>query len=95
MVVVSVASMWEITIKSRLGKLTLPVPLALLVERHRQESGVRFLPIVEAHVHAHETLAGVHRDPFDRMLVAQAAAEGMVIVTRDPLIQQYDVPTLW
>ena len=55
----------------------------------------RGVPIVEAHVHAHETLAGVHRDPFDRMLVAQAAAEGMVIVTRDPLIQQYDVPTLW
>jgi PIN domain nuclease of toxin-antitoxin system len=94
-VYVSVASLWEIVIKSQLGKLTLPVSLQIFAARLREENLVRTLPVAEAHVYAHTTLSAIHRDPFDRMLVAQALAEGLVLVTRDPHIRDYGIPTLW
>jgi PIN domain nuclease of toxin-antitoxin system len=92
---VSTASLWEIAVKSALGKLTLPLSLREMVEKLRQGSGVVTLPVAEAHVFAHERLGDAHRDPFDRMLVAQAIAEDLAIVTRDPLIRQYGVATVW
>ena len=92
---VSVASLWELIIKSQLGKLTLPVSVQIFAARLREENFVRTLVITEAHVHAHTTLGSIHRDPFDRMLVAQSVAEGLVLVTRDPNIRDYGSPTLW
>jgi PIN domain nuclease of toxin-antitoxin system len=92
---VSVASLWEIVIKSQLGKLTLPVSVQVFAARLREENLVRTLPIMEAHVYAHTTLSSIHRDPFDRMLVAQSLAEGLVLVTNDPRIRDYGIPTLW
>jgi len=92
---VSAATLWEIVIKSQLGKLTLPVSVQIFASRLREENLVRTLPVTEAHVYTHTTLSGIHRDPFDRMLVAQSLAEGLVLVTRDPRIRDYGVPTLW
>ena len=92
---VSGASLWEITIKTALGKLRLPVSLETLVEKLREENQVVTLPILASHVYAHATLASVHRDPFDRMLVAQAHSDGLLLVTRDPNIKQYAVSTIW
>lgn len=92
---VSVASLWEIVIKVQLGKLTLPISLAEYSAALRDQSSIRILGIDEEHVYAHKDLAQAHRDPFDRMLVAQATVERCVLVTRDPRIREYEVSTLW
>ena len=90
-VMVSAASAWEISVKKALGKLAAPDDL----EHQVQASGFLPLPISLAHGVAAGRLDRYHEDPFDRMLVAQAQCEGLVIVTRDPGIAAYDVPVLW
>jgi PIN domain nuclease of toxin-antitoxin system len=87
---VSAVTIWEIAIKQALGKITAPADLP---ERVR-DSGFRVLPIDFAHAMAAGRLPPIHRDPFDRMLVAQARCEGLTLVTRDPLCQQYEVEIL-
>lgn len=89
-VYVSAASVWEVTIKQSLGKLSEPVDLAEVIA----SSGFRPLPITLEHATAAGRLPSIHRDPFDRMLVAQARCEGFVLATRDLQIQQYDVDFL-
>ena len=87
---VSAATIWEIAVKQALGKIMAPADLA---ERVR-DSGFRKLPIGFAHAMAAGRLPLIHRDPFDRMLVAQARCEGLTLVTRDHHCQQYDVDIL-
>jgi PIN domain nuclease of toxin-antitoxin system len=87
---VSAATIWEIAIKQALGKISGPGDLG---ERVR-DSGFRELPIDFAHAIAAGRLPLIHRDPFDRMLVAQARCEGLTLVTRDPYCQQYEVAIL-
>jgi len=87
LVAVSAASAWEISIKKALGKLSAPDDL----EQQVQTSGFIPLPITIAHALAAGQLSRHHEDPFDRMLVAQAIAEGMTIVTRDKRFEDYDV----
>lgn len=89
-VMVSVASAWEISIKKALGKLSAPDDL----ERQVNESGFAPLPISVAHGIAAGQLPRRHDDPFDRMLIAQAYAEGLTIVTRDKRFAEYNVATL-
>ena len=89
-VYVSAATIWEVAIKQALGKISAPADVA---ERAR-DSGFRELPIGFAHAAAAGRLPMIHRDPFDRMLVAQARGEGLTLVTRDPFCQQYDVAVL-
>jgi PIN domain nuclease of toxin-antitoxin system len=86
----SPVSVWEIAIKQSLGKLKGPVDLA----DRACEMGFRDLPIVSAHAIVAGRLPAHHRDPFDRMLIAQATVEGLTLVTRDPEILRYDVETL-
>jgi PIN domain nuclease of toxin-antitoxin system len=88
----SAASAWEIAIKQSLGKL--PLPRADFLETlHR--SGLVELPITARHAEGTRSLPLLHRDPFDRMLVAQAQIEGLAVVSRDPAIRQYQVTVLW
>jgi PIN domain nuclease of toxin-antitoxin system len=87
---VSAVTIWEIAIKQAVGKITGPADLP---ERVR-DCGFRELPILSAHARAAGRLPLIHRDPFDRMLVAQARCEDLVLVTSDPRCRQYDVPTL-
>lgn len=87
---VSAATAWEIAIKQSIGKLEAPSDLEDQLELNRFQS----LPITVAHTYAAGFLPRHHDDPFDRMLVAQAAAEGLTIVTRDPRIERYGIPTL-
>ena len=89
-VVVSAVSAWEITIKRSLGKLRAPADLAEAVAAHR------FTPLAVSleHALAFGALPDLHRDPFDRLLVAQAGVEGLTIVTRDRAIARYDVDVL-
>lgn len=86
----SPVTLWEITIKQTAGKLDGPADLA---ERVR-DMGFRELPVTHAHAIAAGRLPVHHRDPFDRMLVAQAMVEGLTLVTRDADIQRYDVEFL-
>lgn len=90
MVYVSPASIWEIAIKQTIGRLGTTPDIEEQLELNRFEP----LPITIAHAYAAGSLPRHHNDPFDRMLVAQAAAESLTIVTRDPRIRRYGVPTL-
>ena len=89
-VAVSAASAWEIELKRALGKLAAPDDLA------QQAANARFVPlsITLEHAIAAGRLPPHHRDPFDRMLIAQAQLEGLTIVTRDPRFQPYAVATM-
>ncbi|HLQ55190.1 MAG TPA: type II toxin-antitoxin system VapC family toxin [Streptosporangiaceae bacterium] len=90
LVAVSAASAWEISIKKALGKLTAPDDL----ERQLQAGGLTPLPITIAHGTAAGRLPRHHEDPFDRMLIAQAFAEGLTIMTRDKRFDDYGVALL-
>lgn len=87
----SAASVWEIAIKRRSGKLTAPDELFEKIG----EAGFEPLPISAEHAQRAGDLPLHHRDPFDRMLVAQALHQGLTILTSDEKITLYDVPTLW
>ncbi len=89
-VMASAASAWEISIKKALGKLSAPDDL----ERQIEESGFTPLPISIAHGTAAGQLPWHHDDPFDRMLIAQALAEGLTIVSRDKRFADYQIATL-
>lgn len=85
---ISVASVWEISIKHALGRGDMPVSGQAAL-RHFQDAGYRILDIQAAHAIKTESLGNHHKDPFDRMLVAQAQAEPMQLLTSDPLVSQY------
>jgi PIN domain nuclease of toxin-antitoxin system len=91
-VFVSAASTWEIAIKTALGKLR--ADLDELVAESRS-LGFKDLPVSVAHTLRVRSLPPHHRDPFDRVLVAQAIEDGLTLVTRDPDICRYQVATLW
>ena len=89
-VFVSAVSGWEIGIKKAKGRLAAPGNLAAMVAEKRFEH----LPLTFAHAEQAAALPPRHRDPFDRMLIAQAQAEGLTLVTRDSRIPLYDVKTM-
>lgn len=89
--VVSVASLWEIQIKRQLGKLNLRLPLGEIVAHQQETNGITVLPVAQAHVVALEQLPSLHKDPFDRILVAQALVEGATLVSADPVLKSYPV----
>jgi PIN domain nuclease of toxin-antitoxin system len=91
---ISVASLWEMVIKVQLGKLALHLPLADIVAQ-QQTNGLQVLPVTLAHALAVEGLPAIHKDPFDRMLVAQANVEGAELVSGDQVIRQYAVRVIW
>mgnify|MGYP001180821682 FL=1 len=90
----SAASVWELSIKSGLGRLTLPAPAAEYIA-DKVRAGVRVLSVDWTHAAAVERLTPHHRDPFDRLLVAQAQAERLAIVTGDKMFARYDVRVVW
>lgn len=90
----SAASAWEIAIKHALGKLELPEPPAVYVPARMDATGVHALPVDHAHALRVSTLPHHHRDPFDRLLIAQAQIEDLTILTSDPMFDSYDVATL-
>lgn len=91
LVYVSAATSWEISIKRSIGKLEAPPDIDNIVEEERFLK----LPITLLHGQHAGQLPHLHRDPFDRMLVAQARVEGLTLVTNDPNIKRYDVALLW
>lgn len=87
----SAASSWEIAIKWALGRLPLPEPPAVYVPGRMRQSGVTGLPIEHAHALRVSALPDHHRDPFDRLIIAQAQLERLPIVTVDRAFEPYDV----
>ncbi len=91
----SVASVWEMQIKHQLGKLTLTLPLADIIDAQRHTNHIEIVPIHLSHVLALESLPAHHRDPFDRLIIAQANVEGAIVLSRDPLFKKYPVNVTW
>ena len=91
----STASAWEMQIKITLGKLRLRRPLAETIASHQTTNGLQILPVQLAHALALESLPLHHKDPFDRLLIAQARHENWEIVTADPEFKSYPVRVIW
>ena len=89
----SPASSWEMAIKYALGRLPLPEPPERYVPTRMRAIGAEALPIEHHHALAVASLPPLHRDPFDRLLVAQAIVAGAAILTADPAVAQYPTPT--
>ena len=94
-VYLSVASVWEIAIKYSLGRLELRVPPEEYVLEQRRLHRIEPLPITEADALQVSKLPHIHRDPFDRLIVAQAIIQDMTVVTNDSLIKMYPAPVVW
>jgi PIN domain nuclease of toxin-antitoxin system len=90
----SVASMWEMLIKAGIGKLPLPRPAAQYVQKQAEKNRLHILAIHAGHVVELEDLPPLHKDPFDRMLVAQARREKMPLMTADPAVKAYKVEVI-
>ena len=91
----SVASIWEIGIKVAIGKLPLPDPLDSYISSRMAQLGMRSLEITASHALQAAALPLHHRDPFDRMLIAQAQIEEMTLVSADSMFNKYDISLLW
>lgn len=89
----SLASLWEISIKVNIKKLDLTVPLAVFFSEVRKRFEV--LPVEEKHCLRHATLPLHHRDPFDRMIIAQALSENLTIISNDSAFDAYGVRRIW
>ena len=91
----SVASVWEILIKVRIGKIPLPEPAGPYLTKKLVENQIEMLPISLDHALRIETLPSYHNDPFDRMLIAQSLEENLPVVTADRVFLRYPVEVIW
>jgi len=82
-------------IKLQLGRLKVSLPLAEVIESQERINNIEVLPIILAHVLALQNLPAHHKDPFDRLLIAQANVEGAVLISGDPILAKYPVKLLW
>ena len=94
-VLVSAVSAWEIAIKSADSRLDLPEPAGTYVPDRIAANGFLELDVTVEHAVRVAGLPAIHRDPFDRLLIAQAQVEGIPILTSDPAIARYDVDVIW
>lgn len=92
---ISVASLWEIITKVQVGKLDLPRPVGDYLSAKLKSNGVSILPLVFEHVRRLEKLPLHHRDPFDRILIAQSLQEKLPLVSADPQFEKYPVRLIW
>jgi len=92
---VSIVSIWELLIKHQAGKLRLRSGLGEVLDEILYRSTWAILPVVSEHLPVLAALPTLHKDPFDRLLVAQARHEGMTIITADEQIAKYEVRTIW
>jgi PIN domain nuclease of toxin-antitoxin system len=90
-VFLSLTSIWEMQIKIQLGKLSISGSLAETLDMQQQTNGVQFLPISLVDILALSKLPQHHRDPFDRLLIAQSVNHDLTLITNDSKIQKYDV----
>lgn len=91
----SLVSAWEMSIKSGLGKLSLAQPIEPFVRGQARRNRFEILPITLTHIATVETLPLHHRDPFDRLLIAQSMTEGLPLITADHSIASYPIEQIW
>jgi PIN domain nuclease of toxin-antitoxin system len=91
----SVASIWEILLKVQVGKIRFEEPAVGYLKRQIFKNNIRMLPILMDHVAHLESLPLHHRDPFDRILVAQSMEENLSLLSADPLMKSYSVSVIW
>ena len=91
----SLVSAWEMQIKQQLGKLALDVPLGQLLHEQYKNNQIRFLAIELPHILGIEKLLFHHKDPFDRLLIAQAIQEELTLLSSDGIFSEYPVSRLW
>ncbi len=91
----SLASLWEMAIKVSLGRLTVPLPFTTLVEEHVYGNAIELFGIAPRHLDVLTTLPFCHKDPFDRLIIAQGQAEDIPILSRDPAFDDYAIRRLW
>lgn len=91
----SIVSIWEMQIKIQLGKMKLSLPLKELVESQQQANAVQILAISKEHIFALDSLPFHHKDPFDRLLIAQGIVENATLVSVDPRLSAYPVNLFW
>ena len=94
MLFLSIASLWEIQIKTQLGKLTLRRPLMELIQEQQADNELLLLPVQAEHVYVLQTLPPHHKDPFDRILITQAQTESLLLLTVDAAFAAYSVQCL-
>lgn len=92
---VSPASLWEISIKDSLGKLTLPKPFDQLFPACLDASSILILPILVHHLQVHRQLPFYHHDPFDRLIIAQAISDDLALISCDSQFSAYGVKLIW
>ncbi len=90
----SFASIWELQLKIQNGKFSFPKPLPEIIQRQRQINDLQILPINLAHIYELENLPFHHKDPFDRLLIAQSIVEDFTLVTDDPKFSDYSAAIL-
>ena len=93
--ILSAASVWEMQIKLQLGKLKLQLPLQELIESQQQTNTLQILSVDLEHVLELQNLPPYHYDPFDRLLIAQANAENVYLISKDEVFSKYEVKLLW
>lgn len=91
----SVASVWEVTIKASLGRLVVPMPPSALIRDHVWANAIALLAVIPEHLDVLHGLPYHHKDPFDRLMIAQAFQEGMVLLTKDQALRAYNVQVAW
>ena len=91
----SVASAWEMQIKLQLGKMKLGFPLPDIIKEQRKDNGLQVISVELEHVMALQSLPAHHKDPFDRLLIAQAQAENLVLVSKDKIFSNYQIDLVW
>lgn len=94
-ILISVASLWEIAIKHSLGKLDLERPFAELIPEQLDRQGITILPLELAHLTEVDRLPFHHRDPFDRVIAAQALSERIPVISVDAALDPYGVTRIW
>ena len=94
-VLLSAVSTWELAIKVSIGRLALPEAVGGYVTSRMRSLALDGLPVEHVHAAAVEALPMHHRDPFDRLLIAQARTVGATLVTADEAVRPYDIPILW
>ena len=94
-VFLSAISMWEISVKQKLGKITLPEDAGAYIPEQRRQHQIESLALDEESVAHLKRLPELHRDPFDRILICQALEKSLTLMTPDEVIRQYPIKTLW
>lgn len=91
----SVASLWEMSIKNSLGKLNLPLPFTKLISKHVYGNAIKLLHIAPEHLDVLRTLSFYHKDPFDRLIIAQSLSENIPILSQERAFDDYMIRRFW